>query len=107
MGDDSQRIRALRSSSSIKSGQDAWAHIVEAVQERAVHKPPSGRQVAAQVASRVRAYWESRAVKDDKLKLQEEKRLRALAKATIKQVVDEWKKAVHVCTCADLIICAP
>ena len=106
-GDDSQPVRASRLDPSMNQSQDTWAHIIEAVQERAVHKPPSGRQVAAQVASRVRAYWESRAVKDDKLKLQEEKRLRALAKATIKQVVDEWKKAVHVRARSNsILICA-
>lgn len=103
MGDDSQPVPPSRWDPTMNQSQDAWAHIIEVVQERAVHKPPSGRQVAAQVASRVRAYWESRAVKDDKLKLQEEKRLRALAKATIKQVVEEWKKAVHVCARPDVI----
>ncbi|PCH35712.1 hypothetical protein WOLCODRAFT_126206 [Wolfiporia cocos MD-104 SS10] len=75
--------------------QDPWAHVVEAVKARSVHQAVNGRQVAAQVANRVRAYWESRAVKEDRVKLQEEKRLRALAKATVKMVVAEWKKAVY------------
>ncbi|KZT03925.1 uncharacterized protein LAESUDRAFT_728619 [Laetiporus sulphureus 93-53] len=75
--------------------EDPWAHVLDAVKAKALHRPLTGHQVAAQVASRMRAYWESRAVKEDKIKVQEEKRLRALAKATVKMVVAEWKKAVY------------
>ncbi|KZT72426.1 hypothetical protein DAEQUDRAFT_723141 [Daedalea quercina L-15889] len=95
IGDEFLRTGSLSQSGIVSSRQDAWAHIIEAVKDRAVNQPISGPQVAAQVASRVRAYWESRAVKGDKVKAQEEKRLRALAKATIRQVIDEWKKAVY------------
>ncbi|KAH9915412.1 SNF2 family N-terminal domain-containing protein [Fomitopsis serialis] len=95
VGDDSLPVSPPQRGPNMNTSQDTWSHIIEAVKDRATHRPTSGRQVAAQVASRVRAYWEGRAVKDDKLKLQEEKRLRALAKATIRHVIDEWKKAVH------------
>lgn len=55
-----------------------------------------GRAVAAQVAGKVRAYWEAKAAREDKFRMQEERRLRTLAKTTIKMVVAEWKKAVYV-----------
>ncbi|GBE80854.1 hypothetical protein SCP_0305740 [Sparassis crispa] len=74
---------------------DIWARVIEAVVERYRSSPVIGPQVASQVASKIRGYWDGQAVKEDKVKLQEEKRLRALAKATIKLVVAEWKKAVH------------
>ncbi|TFY59646.1 hypothetical protein EVJ58_g5650 [Rhodofomes roseus] len=95
VGDESLRVSPLQRDASMNRSQDTWAHVLEAVKARAEYRPTSGRQVAAQVASRVRAYWETRAVKDDKIKLQDEKRLRALAKVTIRHVIDEWKKAVH------------
>lgn len=60
------------------------------------NKQASGRQIAAQIASKIQAYWDGQATKKDKLKLQEDRRLRALAKATIKMVTNEWKKAVFV-----------
>ncbi|KIJ66025.1 hypothetical protein HYDPIDRAFT_27228 [Hydnomerulius pinastri MD-312] len=74
---------------------DAWSHVVSAVVSRgkgAGHA--KGRHVAAQIASRVQAYWDQSAVREDKAKAAEEKRVRALAKATVRIVVGEWKKAV-------------
>lgn len=73
---------------------DAWDAVIEAVQARAEAPPPYGPVVAAQVASQVKVYWNMRAVRDDKAKAQEERRLKALAKATIRMVTAEWKKAV-------------
>ncbi|KAI0919253.1 hypothetical protein AcV5_002215 [Taiwanofungus camphoratus] len=77
--------------------RDPWWYIVEAIKARALSRPVSGQQIAAQVANRIRAYWDTQTAREDKVKLQEEKRLKALAKATTKMVVAEWKKAVfHV-----------
>jgi helicase SWR1 len=45
----------------------------------------------------VQGYWDGHALREDKAKAQEERRLKALAKATIKMVTREWKKAVFVC----------
>lgn len=75
---------------------DAWDEIVEAVKLQAQTPMVSGQQIAAQIASRVRAYWDAQAIRDDKVRAQEEKRLRALAKATIRMVAAEWKKVVFV-----------
>ncbi|KAH7925305.1 hypothetical protein BV22DRAFT_1034199 [Leucogyrophana mollusca] len=77
-----------------KRSGDAWDQVVEAVIQRARRGQLKGRHVAAQVASRVQAYWDQYALREDKARAQEEKRLRSLAKATIKMVTSEWKKAV-------------
>lgn len=78
--------------------KDAWGAIVSAAiaKHKARKVSSSGKWIAGQIASKVQGYWESFAAKEDKLKAQEEKKLRALARATIKLVTDEWKKAVFV-----------
>lgn len=75
---------------------DAWDSVLEAVQQRAQAQLVNGEYVAAQVASRVQAYWDARAIREDKVRAQDERRLRALAKATIRMVTAEWKKVVFV-----------
>lgn len=74
--------------------RDAWDCVVEAVIQRGRHGLVRGRQVAAHIASRIQVYWDQHASREKAAKLQEEKRLRTLAKATIKMVTSEWKKAV-------------
>lgn len=79
--------------------QDTWDHVVEAVaaQWKQRKKKSTGVQIAAQIGRMVQAYWDGQAARQDKAKAQEERRLRMLAKATIKLVTNEWKKAVFVC----------
>lgn len=79
-----------------KRGGDLWDQVVEDVTARGRLKRNGGRQIASQIASKVQAYWDGYALREDKAKAQEERRLRALAKATIKMVTNEWKKAVFV-----------
>jgi helicase SWR1 len=84
-----------------KRGPDIWDQVIEEVIARVRMKRNGngigGRgQVALQVASRIQGYWDGHALREDKAKVQEERRLRALAKATIKMVTGEWKKAVFV-----------
>ncbi|KAG6335821.1 hypothetical protein ID866_3257, partial [Astraeus odoratus] len=74
--------------------KDAWDYVVEAVVQRNRRGLPKGRQVAAQVASRIQGYWDQHASREKTARAQEERRLRALAKATIKMVTNEWKRAV-------------
>lgn len=83
-------------SQSLERSPDIWDHVIEDVKERVIGRRQSGRQVAAQIANRVKAYWEAQAVRDDKAKALEEKRLRALAKATIRLVTTKWRDAVYV-----------
>ncbi|EPQ55485.1 hypothetical protein GLOTRDRAFT_106023 [Gloeophyllum trabeum ATCC 11539] len=73
---------------------DPWSHIVSTISHSSRRRYPSGQHIAGQIASRIRAYWEGQSMRDDKVRAQEEKRLRALAKATIRMVTAEWKKAV-------------
>lgn len=74
-----------------------WDFVVEDVRLwHESHEPDTGPQTAATVASKVVGYWEAHAAKEDKARLVEERRLRMLAKATMKLVIGEWKKAVYV-----------
>lgn len=77
---------------------DVWDRVIEEAiaRRRAMRRNGGSRFVAAQVASKVQGYWDGHAQKEDKAKAQEERRLRLLAKATIKIVTAEWKKAVFV-----------
>ncbi|KAG7091252.1 hypothetical protein E1B28_010301 [Marasmius oreades] len=79
-----------------RQSKDVWEYLLEDVARynRIRRKRPSGQAIANQVASKIRSYWELQATKQDKAKAQEEKRLRSLAKATIKMVTSEWRKAV-------------
>lgn len=82
--------------------RDHWDNVIDSVAEHYKLRTEgekvlwNGREIAAGVAEEIKAYWEVHAVKREKMRVQEEKRLRALAKATIKSVVSEWKRAVHV-----------
>jgi helicase SWR1 len=77
-------------------GSDPWDHVLDAVRTRYRHRETSGPEIAATIAAKVRAYWDMQNVKEGKVRVQQEKQLRALAKTTIKLVIAEWKKAVFV-----------
>jgi helicase SWR1 len=82
-----------------RSTRDVWDDIVEevAIVRSRAPKKSIGPQVSALVASKVQAYWDVQGVKRDRARAQEEKKLKILAKSTIKMVNAEWKKAVYVC----------
>jgi len=77
---------------------DIWDAVVETVvvRARAMPKKSIGKQIAAQIASKVQAYFDGLEAKKLKAKDAEERRLRNLAKSTMKLVLSEWKKAVYV-----------
>lgn len=77
-------------------GADPWDHILNAVRARYRQRETSGQEIAATIAAKVRTYWDLQNAKEGKVKLQQEKQLRALAKTTLKFVIAEWKKAVFV-----------
>jgi len=79
-----------------KRNPDPWDHIVYTITTRVRGRRNNGRHISSQIASKIQAYWDGYAARKDKARLQEEKRLRALAKSTIKMVTSEWKKAVFV-----------
>jgi helicase SWR1 len=91
-------VNALESPSDERKTMTHWDHIMAEASERRKHMLRTGnsQQLAAQVATKVKAYWDAQASKQGRLRIQEEKKLRALAKATIKMVTSEWKKAVFV-----------
>ena len=74
-----------------------WDCVIEDVRLRHdSHDFDTGPQTAAAVASKVKGYWEAHSAKEGKARLAEEKKLRGLAKMTMKSVIAEWKKAVYV-----------
>ncbi|KAA1480142.1 hypothetical protein DENSPDRAFT_855714, partial [Dentipellis sp. KUC8613] len=79
-----------------KRGVDVWDHVLEDVRLRArlrASESAAARTTAA-IVKGVKTYWENYAAKEDRAKVVEVKRLKALAKATMKLVINEWKKAV-------------
>lgn len=81
-----------------RTTRDVWDDIVEiiTVTRGKASKKSIGQQIAGQIASKVQVYWDTQEMKKGRARAQEEKRLKGLAKATIKMVNSEWKKAVHV-----------
>ena len=81
-----------------RTTKDIWDAVVETVVVRArmMPKKPIGRQITAQIASKVQAYFDGLETKKMKAKEVEERRLRNFAKSTMKLVISEWKKAVYV-----------
>ncbi|KAG6872516.1 hypothetical protein C0995_009206 [Termitomyces sp. Mi166 len=79
-----------------RQSKDHWDHVVESACHagKLWRKKSSGQQITSQWAKAVRGYWDGQEAMKEKFKIQEERRLRALAKATIRIVTDEWKKAV-------------
>ncbi|KNZ81238.1 Helicase SWR1 [Termitomyces sp. J132] len=79
-----------------RQSNDPWDHVVEAACHigQSWRRKSSGQQIASQWAKAIRGYWDGQEAMKERLKIQEERRLRALAKATIRMVTDEWKKAV-------------
>ena len=79
----------------IKRSMDAWDHIVEEMQDHRGERD-TGQQIAASIAKKMRAHWESLALKEGSARIAEEKRMKKLAKTRSIMVVTEWKKAVFV-----------
>jgi helicase SWR1 len=78
-------------------GADPWGHILDAVRARyRGQRETSGPEIAATIAAKVRTYWDLQNAKEGRVRLQQEKQLRALAKTTLKLVTTEWKKAIFV-----------
>ncbi|KAF6761123.1 helicase SWR1 [Ephemerocybe angulata] len=78
--------------------KDHWDTVIESVvsqhQARGARPWPRGKDVAAQVSASMKGHWDAEEVKRGKAQGLEEKKLRALAKSTVKAVVNEWKRAV-------------
>ena len=81
---------------------DAWDAVLDAVRQRAEVPRTYGADVVPQIVACVQSYWDAQAVRDERARVLEEKRLKALAKATIRMVAAEWKKAVFVSSASSL-----
>lgn len=81
-----------------RTSKDIWDHVVAAAIEsrQTKIKRMSGKHIASQIAGKIQMYWDAQVAKQEKARVFEEKRLRMLAKATIRMVTTEWKKAVFV-----------
>lgn len=75
-------------------GSDPWDHVLNAIRIRHRQRETSGPEITATIAAKVRTYWDLQNAKEGRVRVQHEKQLRALAKATMKHVIAEWKKAV-------------
>ncbi|KAJ6491636.1 SNF2 family N-terminal domain-containing protein [Mycena vitilis] len=96
----------VASAPGLNSGpDDTWAAVVRSVvasgrKRRAQlssspkNRKTKGALMAAQVASKIQAYWDGEAAKLEKGRVVEERRLRGVAKSVMKLVIGEWKKAV-------------
>lgn len=89
-------IAAQKSASESNRAGDIWDDVVAAVIERGRKKRLTSMQVAAQTARCMKEHWDDCATAIERANAAEEKRIRALAKATLKMVTNEWKKAVFV-----------
>ena len=94
--EDASRALQTRPTDPRTVGEDPWDRVLDAVCGRYRQRETSGQEIAATIAAKVRTYWDTQNAKEGKVKLQQEKQLRALAKATLKLVIAEWKKAVFV-----------
>ncbi|KAF8271030.1 SNF2 family N-terminal domain-containing protein [Lactarius quietus] len=75
-------------------GSDPWDHVLDAIRVRHRQRETNGPEIASTIAAKVRTYWDLQNAKEGRVRVQHEKQLRALAKATMKHVIAEWKKAV-------------
>ena len=79
-----------------RTSTDVWDDVVKAVIARSRPKKSLGRQVTSQIANKIQTYFDNQESRKIKAKEAEERRLRNLAKSTMKLVVGEWKKAIFV-----------
>ena len=75
---------------------DVWDDVVKAVVARSRPKKSIGRQITSQIANKIQTHFDNQESRRIKAKEAEERRLRNLAKSTMKLVIGEWKKAIFV-----------
>ena len=79
-----------------RTSTDVWDDVLKAVVARPRPKKSLGRQITSQIANKVQAHFDNQESRKIKAKEAEERRLRNLAKSTMKFVIGEWKKAIFV-----------
>jgi helicase SWR1 len=82
---------------SVSRHGDVWDAILESIASRDNSRDLEERRlIISKITETIKAYWEAQAVKQGKLRVLEEKRLRGLAKEAVKLVLNEWKRALLV-----------
>ena len=86
-----------------RTSTDVWDEVLKAVVVRARSRPKKsiGRQITSQIANKIQTYFDNQESRKIKAKEAEERRLRNLAKSTMKLVIGEWKKAIFVSFSSD------
>jgi helicase SWR1 len=79
-----------------RTSTDVWDDVLKAVVARSRPKKSLGKQITSQIANKIQAHFDNQESRKIKAKEAEERRLRNLAKSTMKLVVGEWKKAIFV-----------
>jgi len=79
-----------------RTSKDQWDAVVENAIARYQARPKRSiaKQVTSTIASKMQAYFDNLEAKKLKAKEADEKKLRILAKSTMRMVIAEWKKAV-------------
>lgn len=80
-----------------RTSKDSWDAVIEEATHRyrTRSKRTFAKQVTSAIASKVQTHFDNLEAKRYKAREAEEKKLRNLAKATMKMVIAEWKKAVY------------
>lgn len=88
----------LASHGDIRRDPDVWDFVLDEMiaYGKVRTRSPSGVQVAAQIAARVRAYWDAMSLKEDKMRVQEEQKRRVMARKLARDVTSAWSKALAV-----------
>ena len=94
--DDSEILDDTDYLSPERTSKDHWDAVVEEAIARYQRKPKRSIaiQVTSAIASKMQAYFDTLEIKRVKAKEAEEKKLKNIAKSTMRVVVAEWKKAV-------------
>ncbi|KAF8806665.1 hypothetical protein BYT27DRAFT_7233998 [Phlegmacium glaucopus] len=79
-----------------RTSTDVWDDVLKAVVVKARLRPKKslGKQIASQIANKIQTHFDNQEARKIKAKEAEERRVRNLAKSTMKLVVGEWKKAI-------------
>ena len=79
-----------------RTSTDIWDDVLKAVVARSRPKKSLGKQITSQIANKIQTHFDNQESKKVKAKEAEERRLRNLAKSTMKLVIGEWKKGIFV-----------
>ena len=79
-----------------RTSTDVWDEVLKTVVARSRPKKSLGRQITSQIANKILTYFDNQESRKIKAKEAEDRRLRNLAKSTMKLVIGEWKKAIFV-----------